>query len=72
MSDKRKSLVDRVLVDRSFVTDDEGYDVLGTVADKIARLFDGVKVDSYNEQYLVRVLVTRLGASPADHDGEDE
>lgn len=43
-----------------FVTEDEGYDPAGTISRKIAACLRAMKIDSYNEQYVVRVTVDKL------------
>jgi len=52
--------VDKVVVDKTFISQDEEYNAASRIAQKIEAVLDIVKYDTYNKLYLVRVIVTEL------------
>ena len=48
------------VLDKTIVTEDEGFEIAGTVADAVRTWLEELKIDSYNEQYSIRVTVDRI------------
>ncbi len=52
--------IDKVLVDKTFISKDEEYNAASRITEDIEKVLLSVKTDTHNKLYLIRVIVTEL------------
>lgn len=62
------------ILDKTFLSEDEGYDLAGAIGEEVEKALWNLrpKLDSYNEQYVVRVTVDKVDPDepePVEDDG---
>lgn len=56
------------ILDKTFLSEDEGYDLSGKLSRAVEAALDKVKLDPYNHQYVLRVTLDQIDEAQLQDD----